>query len=346
MDPKTYADAGVDIHKAEAFVARLKHMAIRDGHRRLWSGAGGYASVYPVFENLGVALTTDGVGTKLLVALEENRFDTIGIDLVAMCSNDLICVGATPQAFLDYYSTGKLDEKVSDDLIEGILKGCDEAGMLLIGGETAEMPDIYDNGHFDIAGFAMGTVSKESLITGQDLTPGDKLIGVASNGIHSNGLSLARKLIPLDSPLRKKLLDPTHIYAKPVVRLLNEYPGAIKALCHITGGGWTNITRANSALGYEISEHLEIPDVLRYLSEKVEIQEMYKTFNMGVGLCLMAEEKNCDRLIKTFKECGFTAATIGEITGKKPYLKVKGAPGAEDTMELIATPSRSTAIEK
>ncbi len=331
MDPKTYADAGVDIHKAEAFVARLRHMARRDGHRRLWSGAGGYASVYPVFQNLAVALTTDGVGTKLLIALEENKFDTIGIDLVAMCANDLLCVGATPQAFLDYYATGKLDERVSDDLMKGIVEGCDRAGMILVGGETAEMPDVYEHGHFDLAGFAMGTVSQEALLTGKDLKVGDVLIGVASSGIHSNGCSLARKLITADSPLRNQLLNPTLIYTKPVVRLLNEYPGAIKALAHITGGGWTNITRANNTLGYEITDHLPIPDIMMYMSGKIKAQEMYKTFNMGIGLCVIASEENVDRIVKTFTDNDFTAQRIGQIAGKKPYLKIKGAlNGAED----------------
>lgn len=325
MDPKTYAEAGVDINKADAFVTRLKHSARRDGHRRLWPAAGGYASVYPVHGNLAVALTTDGVGTKLLVALEQSKLDTIGIDLVAMCVNDLLCVGATPSAFLDYYATGKLDERLSDDLVKGIIQGCDQAGMLLVGGETAELPDLYQAGHFDIAGFAMGTVSREALITGEQLTAGDKLIGVASTGIHSNGFSLARKLVPLESPLRKSLLNPTAIYSSPVVRLLNEYPGCIKGMAHITGGGWTNISRPQRNLGYLIEHHLPVPDVMKFMAEKVALEEMFKTFNMGMGLCVMTSAEHVDRIINTFASSQFQAMVVGEIAGKKPVLTIKGA---------------------
>ncbi len=330
MDPKTYAEAGVDIHKADAFVSRLKHSARRDGHKRLWPAAGGYASVYPVHGNMGVALTTDGVGTKLLVGLEQNQLDTIGIDLVAMCVNDLLCVGATPSTFLDYYATGKLDERLSDDLMKGIIEGCDRASMLLVGGETAELPDLYQHGHFDLAGFAMGIVSRESLITGEHLKPGDKLIGVSSSGIHSNGFSLARKLVPLDSPLRKALLTPTAIYAAPIVRLLNEYPGAIKGAAHITGGGWTNVTRPNKSLSYVIEQHLPVPDLMRYMSEKIAPEEMYKTFNMGMGMCIMTDDANVDHTIQAFKASQFEAIVVGEIAGKKGSITIKGLPDSKE----------------
>lgn len=335
MDPKTYADAGVDIHKADAFVTRLKHSARRDGHRRLWHAAGGYASVYPIQGNLAVALTTDGVGTKLLIALEQGKLDTIGIDLVAMCVNDLLCVGATPSAFLDYYATGKLDEKLSDDLMKGIIQGCDTAGMLLVGGETAELPDLYQHGHFDLAGFAMGIVSKESLITGESLAPGDKLIAVASSGIHSNGLSLARKLVSLDSPLRQTLITPTAIYSAPVVRLVNEYPGAIKGAAHITGGGWTNVTRPNKNVGYIIENHLPVPDLMKYMAEKIAAEEMYKTFNMGMGLCIMTDDAHVDRVLNTFRACRFDAMVAGEIT-KKPSLTIKGLDGGKEIVYNIS----------
>lgn len=324
MDPKTYAEVGVDINKADAFVARLKHASRREGHRRLWPASGGYAAVYPIQGDLAVALTTDGVGTKLLVAIEENKLDTIGIDLVAMCVNDLLCVGARPSAFLDYYATGKLDEKASDDLIKGIIDGCDRAGMLLVGGETAELPDLYDHGHFDLAGFAIGTVSRESLLTGENLKAGDKLIGIASSGIHSNGFSLARKLIPVDSPLRTSLLTPTAIYATPVLVLLNEYPGSLKALAHITGGGWTNVMRPNKNLGYVIEEHLSVPEVMKFMAEKVAVEEMYRTFNMGMGLCAMASDEHVDRVIATFQSNKLEAKVIGEVVGKKPSLLIKG----------------------
>lgn len=334
MEPKSYAEAGVDIHKAESFLTRLKVSARRDGHRRLWRGAGGYASVYPVQGNHAVALSTDGVGTKLLLALEQDCYDTIGIDLVAMCANDLICVGAVPSVFLDYYATGALDEKVSDHLMQGIIEGCDRASMLLVGGETAEMPDLYEKGHFDLAGFAVGSVTRESLITGDELKAGDRLIGVSSNGIHSNGFSLARKLISVDSPLRKEMLKPTHIYTKPVVRLFSEYPGAVKGLAHITGGGWTNITRPKEALGYEISNHLPVPEIFQELARSISLPEMYKTFNMGIGLCVMTEAKNVEHIISIFSACDFNAAEIGEITDRGPSLIIKNAPGSSEDIYI------------
>lgn len=330
MEPKSYAEAGVDIHKAESFLTRLKVSARRDGHRRLWRGAGGYASVYPVQGNHAVALSTDGVGTKLLLALEQDCYDSLGIDLVAMCANDLICVGAVPSVFLDYYATGALDERVSDQLMKGIIEGCDRASMLLVGGETAEMPDLYERGHFDLAGFAVGSVTRDSLITGDSLKAGDRLIGVSSNGIHSNGFSLARKIIPADSPMRKELLKPTHIYTKPVVRLFSEYPGAVKGLAHITGGGWTNITRPKESLGYEINKHLPVPEIFQELSKSISLPEMYKTFNMGIGLCVMAEAENVEHIISIFKACDFEAAEIGEITDQGPSLIIKNAPGSSE----------------
>ncbi len=330
MDPKTYAEAGVDIGKADAFVARLKLASRREGHRRLWPACGGYAAIYPVHGDLGIALTTDGVGTKLLVAIEEGKLQTIGIDLVAMCVNDLLCVGATPAAFLDYYATGKLDEKASDNLISGIIAGCDQAGMLLVGGETAELPDLYQHGHFDLAGFAMGTVSRPSLLSGENLKPGDKLIGISSSGIHSNGFSLARKLIAVDSPFWKALLIPTAIYATPVMVLLNEYPGSLKALAHITGGGWTNIMRPNKNLAYVIEDHLAVPELMKFMADKISLEEMYKTFNMGMGLCAMAAEEHVDRVIAAFKANKFEAKVIGEISNKKPSLTIRGLENGKE----------------
>ena len=334
MEPKSYAQAGVDIHKAESFLTRLKVSARRKGHSRLWNAAGGYASVYPVHGNYAVALTTDGVGTKLLLAIEQDNYETIGIDLVAMCANDLICVGAIPSAFLDYYATGKLDEKVSDKLLAGIIDGCDQASMLLVGGETAEMPDLYQNKHFDLAGFAMGTVKKDSLITGDTLSKGDKIIGVASNGIHSNGLSLARKLIQPDSPMRKELLKPTSIYCTPVVRLTSEYPGVIKGLANITGGGWTNITRPKESLGYIIEDPLPVPEIFQELAKSVEAKEMYKTFNMGLGMAVMTDSSNTDQVISMFKSCQFEAKVIGEIKEDKSELIIKNAHGHEGELSI------------
>ena len=178
MEANTYSAAGVNIEKAERFVDRLKSKARRAEHAGLWKAAGGYAAVVPIDHDLGMALTTDGVGTKLLLAIELNKLGTIGIDLVAMCANDLICVGATPTSFLDYFATPKLDDAQADAIIEGIVEGCDQAGMLLVGGETAELPGLYAEKHFDLAGFAAGTVNKQNLITGDGIAPGNIVIGV------------------------------------------------------------------------------------------------------------------------------------------------------------------------
>jgi phosphoribosylformylglycinamidine cyclo-ligase len=245
---ETYAASGVQIDKAESFVERIKSTARRPGHAKMWQAAGGYAAVYPLTEDRAVAVTTDGVGTKLLVANELQRYDTIGIDLVAMCANDLICVGATPNLFLDYYAIGLLDDKLSDAIITGIVEGCDRAGMILAGGETAEMPGLYQAGHYDLAGFAVGSVNKSQLLSGENLKPGQKLIGVASTGIHSNGLSLARRVVPKDE--WDLLLEPTAIYVKPAVEALAK--ASVKGMAHITGGGWRNLLRLNEQVGFKI----------------------------------------------------------------------------------------------
>ncbi|QQR59606.1 MAG: phosphoribosylformylglycinamidine cyclo-ligase [Candidatus Melainabacteria bacterium] len=311
--PKTYQDSGVDIEKADRFVGRLKNLATRKGHKELWSGAGGYASVYPVDGNKGIALTTDGVGTKLLLAIEQKKYDTIGIDLVAMCANDLICVGARPQAFLDYYAIGKINDDVSDAIIKGIVEGCDQAGMLLVGGETAEMPDLYSHDHFDLAGFAMGVVQKSELITGDKIKANDLVIGVASSGIHSNGFSLARKLIK-DGPMRSELLTPTLIYCKPVVELLDKFHDQLSGIAHITGGGWTNLFRLNKQVSFQIENKISMPKIIDTLASQVDITEMYKTFNMGIGLFVTAQAAIADDIVKVFQNAGFEAATMGEVS--------------------------------
>ncbi len=311
--PKTYQDSGVDIEKADRFVGRLKNLALRQGHKQLWSGAGGYASIYPVDENKGIALTTDGVGTKLLLAIEQKKYDTIGIDLVAMCANDLICVGARPQAFLDYYAIGKIDDDVCDEIIKGIVEGCDQAGMLLVGGETAEMPDLYSHEHFDLAGFAMGVVQKNQLISGDKMKAKDLVIGVKSSGIHSNGFSLARKLIK-DGPMRSQLLTPTLIYCKPVVELLDKFDSQLSGIAHITGGGWTNLFRLNKKISFQIENKLSMPQIIDSLAAQVDITEMYKTFNMGIGLFVTAQAAIADDIVKVFKNSGFDAAIMGEVS--------------------------------
>jgi phosphoribosylformylglycinamidine cyclo-ligase len=318
----TYAEAGVNIERAESFVSRLKKRSLRAGHKELWKAAGGYAAVYPLSAERAVAVTTDGVGTKLLVANELAEHSTIGIDLVAMVANDLICVGATADIFLDYFAVGKLEDQIADAVIEGIIEGCDRAGMLLAGGETAEMPGLYADGHYDLAGFAVGHVDRKDLLTGDEIAAGQTLIAVASSGIHSNGLSLARKILPAGSPFHKELLTPTNIYVKPVQELFATYRAAITGLVHVTGGGWRNLLRLNSEVGFAIEAPPAVPSVLQEISKHVQPEEMYKTFNMGMGLCVIARD-NIDEIIACFSRHGFNAQRIGSVTNEANQLVIK-----------------------
>lgn len=324
MERHTYASAGVNIKRAEAFVDRLKNASQRPLHKRLWKASGGYAAVIPVTDDLAVALTTDGVGTKLLLASEAAELETIGIDLVAMCANDLICVGATPTAFLDYYATGQLLEADADAIIAGIIAGCDQARMPLVGGETAELPGLYAEKHFDIAGFAMGTVTADRLIRPDSILAGDAIVGVASSGIHSNGLSLARKLVAPDSPLRQELLKPTLIYVPPVLELFDKQPGCAKGLVHITGSGWRNLFRLHPTIGFQISQPLPLPPIFQELGKQLEAKEMYKTFNMGMGLAIITAAPQA--VIEVFVKYGFTAAVVGLVTDQAATVSICSEP--------------------
>ena len=232
-----------------------------------------------------------------------------------MCANDLICVGAKPTAFLDYFATPKLDDAQADAIIQGIVEGCDQASMLLVGGETAELPGLYADKHFDLAGFAAGTVTRKTLITGDAIAPGDIVIGVASTGIHSNGLSLARKVIKEGDPMRKALLQPTAIYVKPVIEAMQRYSHSIKGLAHITGGGWRNLLRLNDQVRFSIDKPLALPPVFSHLLQHVDAEEMYKTFNMGMGLALIVNMHDA-QIIQLFKDYGYSAAQIGTVTDK------------------------------
>jgi len=318
LEPMTYASAGVNIERAESFVSRLKQRAKRAGHQQMWPGAGGYASVYPLNADTAVAVTTDGVGTKLLVAHELKNHKTIGIDLVAMVANDLICVGATPTMFLDYFAVGSLQDQLADDIIEGIVAGCDLAGVILGGGETAEMPGLYQGDHYDLAGFAVGQVSKTELLTGAGILPGQTLVGVGSNGVHSNGLSLARKALADDPEGFRMLLDPTFIYVKPAVELLKKN-GLVTGMAHITGGGWRNIFRPNPQIGFHIENPLPVPEVLMRIARHVALDEMYRTFNMGMGLAVTVSGSP-DTVVDTFRAHGFVAQVLGYVTDEPSKL--------------------------
>ncbi|MBP6745942.1 phosphoribosylformylglycinamidine cyclo-ligase [bacterium] len=334
-EKQTYAAAGVDIDKADRFVDRLKKLARRKEHEAMWQAAGGYAAVYPSYSGNGIAVTTDGVGTKLLVAHKLKKFDTIGIDLVAMCANDLICVGATPNIFLDYFAVGKLDDS-ADAIMAGIVAGCDQTGMLLVGGETAEMPGVYEHGHFDLAGFAVGQVRKEDLLTGAEIAPGQKLIGVASSGIHSNGLSLARKVLPDNDDTYNALLTPTLLYVKAVMEVLEKHRGSVKGIAHITGGGWTNLFRLNGDVGFVIDNALPVPAILKAIGEHVNEEEMYKTFNMGMGLALIVDETDhksvSQAIIEIFEKHKMKAQAVGHVTERAKTLTISNLENSNLTL--------------
>lgn len=321
MQTPSYQAAGVNVELGDRFVERLKPLVRRPGHANLKKAAGGYASVYPLTEDRWIAVTTDGVGTKVLLAHEFNEHITVGIDLVAMCANDLICVGAKPTLFLDYFATGKLDVEQGLALIEGIAAGCDEAGMLLVGGETAEMPDVYEGGHYDLAGFAVGELAPENLLTGETIRPGQKIIGIASSGIHSNGLSLARKLFQ-DSDQRRALLTPTRLYVRPVMHLLKTFPKAITGMAHITGGGWRNLFRLSSQVGFEIHQPLPVLPVFEsMLARGLSRQEAYHTFNMGMGMAILVDH-SAEAIVTALNAAGFDARIVGEVTDQACTLSI------------------------
>jgi phosphoribosylformylglycinamidine cyclo-ligase len=309
----TYEAAGVNIALGERFVERIKTLSKRPNHQKLLRGAGGYAAVYPVTPERLIALTTDGVGTKVLLAHQFNRHHGIGIDLVAMCANDLICVGAKPTLFLDYYATGRLLLETGVELIEGILDGCDQAGMLLVGGETAEMPNVYEASQYDLAGFALGELAVENLLTGDKIQPGQKLIGLPTSGIHSNGLSLARKLMTTDEEL-ESLLTPTQIYVQPVMSALERFGNTITGVAHITGGGWRNLFRLNETVGFEITHPLPILPIFEtILAKGIPLEEAYKTFNMGMGMVLIVSSREME-IVQHLNDAGLEAQLVGEVT--------------------------------
>lgn len=321
MHVTSYEAAGVNVELGDQFVDRIKALSKRAGHQKLLPAAGGYAAVYPQSPDKYIALTTDGVGTKVLLAHRFGQHQGIGIDLVAMCANDLICVGATPTLFLDYFATGRLDLTIGTQLIEGIVTGCDQAGMLLVGGETAEMPDVYEASQYDLAGFALGEVAADKLLTGNCIAPGQTVIGLASSGIHSNGLSLARKVFQSDEQLIG-LLEPTRIYVQPIVQLLQTYPHQVTGIAHITGGGWRNLFRLNPAVGFEINTPLPLLPVFEdMLAHGVALEEGYKTFNMGMGLALTVTN-SAPQIVAFLNQHGIHAQVVGTVTENAKSLSI------------------------
>jgi phosphoribosylformylglycinamidine cyclo-ligase len=326
----TYRDAGVDIDAGDELVERIKPHVGRTMRREVIGGLGGFGALVRVpldrYRRPVLVSGTDGVGTKLRLAIETGRHDTIGIDLVAMCANDVVVQGAEPLFFLDYYATGHLDVAVAERVVAGIAAGCVEAGCALVGGETAEMPGMYHGADYDLAGFCVGIAEEERLIDGSQTRAGDAVIGLASSGPHSNGYSLIRKLLALRGAseatelggrkLYDLLLAPTRIYVKPLLALIAEMP--VHGLAHITGGGLLdNIPRV-------VPEGLEVrldrrawrrPAVFDWLQAagNIDSTEMHRTFNCGIGMTVCVPAASAERAVARLRALGETANVIGEV---------------------------------
>lgn len=289
----TYKDSGVDIQKGDELVDKIKNMVQKTYGDRVYQGVGGFACLYEQGDRY-LAAGTDGIGTKVLLAQQLGIHDTVGIDLVAMCVNDILCTGATPMFFMDYLATGKLDVETSEHLVKGVVDGCIQSQSALIGGETAEMPGLYDDGEYDMAGFAVGEVAKDKVIDGSAIKEGDSLIGLYSSGFHSNGFSLVRKLIEDNEiDLKKGVLTPTKIYWEAVKNLISKE--LLQGLAHITGGGFSNISRLNKDVSYNIEKVPsldELPWFMQNILERLDIpkSELYTTFNMGIGMVLVTDQ--------------------------------------------------------
>ena len=328
--PVTYREAGVDIDAGEELVERIKPHVKRSMRREVLGGIGGFGALVEVpldrYRKPVLVSGTDGVGTKLRLAIDTRRHDTVGIDLVAMCVNDVVVQGAEPLFFLDYFATGKLDVGVGERLIAGIVEGCVQAGCALVGGETAEMPGMYHGEDYDLAGFCVGIVEKDAIIDGSATRAGDVVLGLPSSGPHSNGFSMIRKILQVAGAdlhasldgvsLIDRLMAPTRIYVKPLLRLIAELP--VHGLSHITGGGLVeNIPRV-------------LPDGLEVVLERkswrrqavfdwlqrqghVADAEMYRVFNCGIGMTIHLAPENADRAIGILREMGQEALVIGEV---------------------------------
>jgi phosphoribosylformylglycinamidine cyclo-ligase len=325
----SYKDAGVDIEAGDALVERIKSVAKRTRRPEVMAGLGGFAALCEIPEGYRQPVLvsgTDGVGTKLRLAMQLQKHDTIGIDLVAMCVNDLVVTGAEPLFFLDYYATGKLNVDMAAAVIAGIGEGCVQAGCALVGGETAEMPGMYEGEDYDLAGFCTGVVEKSEIIDGSKVQTGDVLIALASSGPHSNGYSLIRKIIDVTKadltqdcggrPLSDALMEPTRIYVKPLLKLIKE--SQVNAMAHITGGGLTeNIPRVlpEGCKAVIHTKNWTLPPVFKFLQMggNVDIREMYRTFNCGVGMVIVVPESEQQRALRILNAAGETPFLIGHI---------------------------------
>ena len=325
----SYKDAGVDIDAGNALVDRIKGVVKRTRRPEVMGGIGGFGALCELptkYKQPVLVSGTDGVGTKLRLALDLNKHDTIGIDLVAMCVNDLIVQGGEPLFFLDYYATGKLDIDVAAEVVTGIGEGCIQAGCALIGGETAEMPGMYHGEDYDVAGFCVGVVEKEDIIDGTKVAAGDALIAVGSSGPHSNGYSLIRKILEVSNAdlteelngktIADHLIEPTKIYIKSALKMIAEHD--IHAISHITGGGfWENIPRVlpEGTKAVVDGKSWEWPAIFNWLQEKgnVDTYEMYRTFNCGVGLVIALPKEQAEQAVALLNAEGENAWVIGEV---------------------------------
>lgn len=330
QDRLNYKSAGVDIEAGNALVDRIKPIAAKTRNAGVMAGLGGFGSLFELpldrYKKPVLVSGTDGVGTKLKLALDMNLHNTVGIDLVAMCVNDIVVQGAEPLFFLDYFATGKLDVDTAAAVIEGIGKGCEQAGAALVGGETAEMPGMYGEGDYDLAGFCVGVVEKDRIIDGSKVKAGDKLIGIASSGPHSNGYSLIRKIIARSGlaltdlvngkPLGETLLTPTRIYVQPLLELMKQVD--VHAMAHITGGGITeNLPRV---LPHGLSAKIDLsawqmPEIFLWLQQQgnVDLADMLVTFNCGVGMIVCVDAADEAHALAMLSQHGEVAFSIGAI---------------------------------
>ncbi|MGE5027988.1 MAG: phosphoribosylformylglycinamidine cyclo-ligase [Betaproteobacteria bacterium] len=328
----SYRDAGVDIDAGDALVENIKPFAKRTMRPEVLGGLGGFGAMFEIskkYQNPVLVSGTDGVGTKLKLAFMLDKHDTVGIDLVAMSVNDILVQGAEPLFFLDYFACGKLDVATATDVIKGIAAGCEQAGCALIGGETAEMPGMYPAGEYDLAGFAVGAVEKDKIITGKTIVSGDAGLGLASSGAHSNGYSLIRKIIERSAidlnadfhgrPMRDVVLAPTRIYVKPILALMAALP--VKGMAHITGGGLLeNIPRVlpENLTAVIEKNSWDMPPLFSWMQQEGNVaeKEMHRTFNCGIGMAVIVAAEHAEQAMQLLREAGETVWRIGKVEAR------------------------------
>lgn len=339
----TYKDAGVDTKEGERAVTLMKDHVKRTFNENVLTGLGSFGSLFQIdvasMSQPVLVSGTDGVGTKLKIAFLMDKHDTVGIDCVAMCVNDVLCQGATPLFFLDYIATGKVRAEKISDIVKGIAEGCKQAGSALVGGETAEMPDFYSEGEYDMAGFSVGMVDRKKIITGDEIAEGNVIVGIASSGIHSNGYSLVRKVFfdnmkmdvtdyveELGTTLGEALLTPTRIYAAACRAVLPKFH--VKGIVHVTGGGFfENVPRI---LPHGLAAKIRIgtwkvPAIFPYIKQcgNIDKLEMFSTFNMGIGMMMVVDAKDADQVVKALRGAGETADIIGQVVAADPASRDK-----------------------